>query len=99
MRGTWSSPSRKVRAFCAGRNLDGLGSPFLQETWRFIGAGAPAGGDGNIQDTKVDAELAAVLIPVAEHDIAKKEPARLSQNFFAADTEAPDLVHVRVGHI
>jgi len=41
----------------------GLGA--LGESGRFVSAGAPAGGDGNAEDAEIDAELAAVLIPVA----------------------------------
>src|SRR5882762_3062554 len=56
----------------------GLG--FLREQRRLVGAGAPTGWDGNTENTQVDAELAAVLVPVTEHDIAQKLRARQSQN-------------------
>ena len=65
---------------CAPADSGGLGLFLLQEARRFVGAGAPAGGDGNAENAQVNAELAAMLIPVAEHDVAEKESARLDED-------------------
>src|SRR5438046_1445780 len=61
----------------------------LGEKGRLIGAGAPACRDGNVQHPEIDAELAAMLVPVAEEDVAEEEAARLREQFFLAGEEAP----------
>jgi hypothetical protein len=46
------------------RQLAGLGEGV------FVGAGAVDGGDGDLEKAQVDGELAAMVIPVVEHDVA-----------------------------
>src|SRR5712675_2773462 len=50
----------------------------LHEDWGLVGAGSPACRHGDVQHAQIDAKLAAVLIPVAEHDVAQELAARLS---------------------
>src|SRR5205807_10217649 len=69
---------------------------FLHEKRRLIGAGSPTSGDSHIQQAQVNAKLATMLVPVAEHDVAQKLTARLSKNFVPLANHAPRFVHVGV---
>ena len=44
--------------------------PSIRERRRLVGAGAPACGNRNVQQAQIHAELAAMLVPMVEHDIA-----------------------------
>src|SRR5258708_20583373 len=65
----------------------------LCEKRRLVCTGAPACGDGDIEQPEIDAELAAMLVPVAEEDVAEEEAARLREQFFLAGEEAPGFRH------
>jgi hypothetical protein len=65
----------------------------LRESWRFVGAGPPARGHGNVEYAQIHAELAAVLVPVAEHDVAQELRSRLGQDFPSVVNHAPRLPH------
>src|SRR5256885_5735495 len=71
----------------------------LRERRRFIGAGAPARRNGHIENSQINAELAAVLIPVIEHDVADKLRAGHGQYFLVALNHAPDLMELSVVHL
>ena len=70
-------------------NAQSGGLGFLNEEGRLIGAGTPTGGDGNTEDAQVHAELAAMLVPVTEHDVTQELAARLSEDLAAADRQSP----------
>ena len=55
----------------------------------FVGAGAVDGGDGDLEEAQVDGELAAVVIPVVEHDVADQLDARDREDFLAICFQAP----------
>src|SRR5262249_54865261 len=77
----------------------GEGFLFCAEARWFCSARAPADWYRDIQDAKVNAKLAAVLIPVAEHDVAEKESTGLSKDFLAAEVQAPGFIHMCVGRL
>jgi hypothetical protein len=49
-----------------------------------------------VEESKVDAELTPVLIPVAEHDVPQKLLPRLGKDFLSAGYQAPGFFHCRV---
>ena len=51
----------------------------LHEERRLVGARSPACRHRHIQHAQVHAELPAMLVPVAEHHVAKEQPTRLRQ--------------------
>lgn len=53
----------------------------LQKRRSLVGAGSPRGWDRDVEKTQIDAELAAVLIPMVKHDVAQKLNARHSPHF------------------
>ena len=60
---------------------------------RIVGAGAPARRHRHIEKTQVHAELAAMLVPVVQHDIAHEfRPRQLEDHPIAGD-EAPRFRH------
>ena len=65
----------------------------LHEEGRFVGARSPTGGDGDIEHAEVDAELAAVLVPVVQHNIAQELHSWLYGEFPFACHQAPGFVH------
>src|ERR1700751_4941376 len=77
-------------------NASSGGLGFLNEKGRLVGAGTPTGGNGNTEEAQVHAELAAMLIPVTEHDVTQELGGRLSEDLAAADSQSPDLVHAGV---
>ena len=77
-------------------NAQSGGLGFLNEEGRLVGAGTPTGGDGNTEEAQVHAELAAMLIPVTEHDVTQELAARLSEDLAAADGQSPGFVHAGV---
>jgi hypothetical protein len=52
--------------------------PLHESRW-LIGAWSPARRHWHIQHPQINAELTAVLVPVIQHDVAKKLPARHGQ--------------------
>src|SRR6266853_6722406 len=68
----------------------------LHEDWGLVGAGSPACRHGDVQHAQIDAKLAAVLIPVAEHDVAQELAARLSEDLAAADGQSPAFAHAGI---
>ena len=70
--------------------------PFWRESGLFVGAGSPGGGYGDIEEAQVDTELAAVLIPVIEHDVAEELRARDGQEFGIAAQHAPGFLHAGI---
>src|SRR5438477_8178252 len=71
-------------------------SSFLCEGRRLVGTGSPACGHGDVEHTQVHAELAAMLVPVAEHDVAQEFSARLGQDFLLTGKESPGFPHCRI---
>src|SRR6266849_3595879 len=69
---------------------------FLRENGWLVGAGAPACRHCDVEQTQVNAELAAMLIPVTEHDIAQELGTRLHEDFAPTGNQAPCFVHVGV---
>jgi hypothetical protein len=55
----------------------------------FVGAGAVDRGDGDLEQAEVDGELAAVVIPVVEHDVADELDSWDRQDFVAVCFQAP----------
>ena len=68
----------------------------LHERWRFVGAGPPACRHSDIEHAQVHAELAAMLVPVAEHDVSQELRSRLSQDLPSTGNDAPGFPHCRV---
>src|SRR2546429_1806894 len=52
--------------------------------------------DGDVEQTQIDAELAAMLIPVAKHDVAQELAARLCQDFMPLADHAPGFSHAGI---
>lgn len=73
---------RDVQSICTTGRVDWLTRVGLfAERRSFVGAEAPRGGHRDVQQAQIDAELAAVLIPMVEHDVAQEWNARHSPNF------------------
>ena len=69
------------------------GLELLLKRRRLIGARSPACGHSHVEQAQIDAELAAVLVPVTEHHIAQEPAARHGKNFLIAGDQAPGLLH------
>src|SRR5690348_15261449 len=69
------------------------GLRFLNEEGRLVGAGAPTGRDSDVEHAQIHAELAAMLVPVAEHDVADEVRTRLGDHFPSAGGDAPRFIH------
>src|SRR5258708_36779730 len=65
----------------------------LHEGGRFVRTWSPTRGHRDIEQTQVDTELAAMLVPMAEHDVANKSFARLSHHFVTASYHLPCFFH------
>src|SRR5260370_37832189 len=65
----------------------------LHEYGWFVGAGTPTCGHRDVQQPEVNAELAAMLVPVAQHDVTEKRGPRLRQDFPFAGNQAPGFRH------
>src|SRR5262249_841376 len=61
-----------------------------------VGAGPPAGRNGDVKQPQVNGELAAMLIPVAQHDVAEELAARLDEDFASASYQTPGFSHCRI---
>ena len=76
---------------CRAPTTDRLSRPRLVGLGEgvFVGAGAVDGGDGDLEEAQVDGELAAVVIPVVEHDVADQLDAGNREDFLAICLQAP----------
>src|ERR1700752_1655262 len=71
----------------------------LREKRSFVGAGSPAGRDGRIEQAQIDTELAAMLVPVAEHDVAHELSSGLGQDISSARNHPPHFPHAGVAEL
>jgi len=71
----------------------------LGESGRFVGTRSPTGRNRNVENPEIHAKLAAVLIPVTEHDVPKEFSARLSEDLVAAGNQTPSFLHARVVYL
>ena len=67
-----------------------------REVGSFVCAGTPARRHGDIEQTQVDAQLAAMLVHVAEHDVAEKVGAGLLHHDAITELENPGFFHCSV---
>src|SRR5215469_6682286 len=99
MPGTWIPPSAETKA-CTARQTAARSAlsrhGLLHENGWLVRTWSPTCRHRDVQQTQIDAELAAMLIPVAEHDVAQELRPRLGQHFTSSRDHAPGFLHAGV---